>query len=73
MKCTAKILDNAVIGHAFAVLPFGDGFVGYAKHFAQLFLRKVSRAPLLCDEVANGSLVYGDAFCIEDVLSVRQR
>lgn len=58
MKRAAKLLDNAVIGHAFAVLPFGDGFIGYAKHFAQLLLRKVLHAPLLRDEVANGSLVH---------------
>lgn len=73
MKCTARILDNAVIRHRFAVFPLGDGFVRYAKHFAQPLLRKVLRAPLLCDEIANGSLVHGGAFCIEDVLSVRQR
>lgn len=58
MKCIAKLLDNAVIGHAFAVLPFGDGFVGYAKHFAQLLLRKVLRVPLLRNKAANGSLIH---------------
>ena len=58
MNRLAEPLNDAVIGHTFSVLPFGNGLVGHAELLRQLLLREILFLTLACDVASNGCLVH---------------
>ena len=59
-KLFAELLDDAVIRHTLAVLPFGNRFIGHAERFRQLFLRQIFLSALLCDVTSDSCLIHLD-------------
>ena len=56
-KLPADLFNNAVIGHALAVFPFGDRLIGHAEFFRQLFLCQIFLPAFLGNVTADGCLI----------------
>ena len=60
MNRLTEPLNDAVIGHTFSVLPFGNGLVGHAELLRQLLLREILFPALARDVAADGCLVHSE-------------